>query len=189
MTKSKVKKTSKKSTKQAALEAKKKKRRLILALLVLLLGVAGGISYKMLTPKSEASLSTGNFLPDGKDAKKMSAAELKKAQQDAVDASEFTLSILPEASFPDGKSLGNIYIRNEVKNAYPIAVEVVEDESGDVIYESGAIQPGEEITEGTLSKNLAKGTYTCTAKVSIYDPETKEFRGQTAAAMEVEVKK
>ena len=142
----------------------------------------------MLKPKPETSFSAGNFLPDGKDAKKMSAEELKKAQQDAVDASEFTLSILPEASFPDGKSQGNIYIRNEVKNAYPISVEVIEDETGDVIYESGAIQPGEEITEGTLSKNLAKGTYACTAKVSVYDPETKEFKGQTAAGMEIEVK-
>ena len=27
-----------------------------------------------------------------------------------------------------------------------------------------------------------------TAKVSIYDPKTKEFKGQTAAEMEVEVK-
>lgn len=57
-----------------------------------------------------------------------------------------------------------------------------------MIYESGAIQPGEEITEGTLSKNLAKGTYEATANVSIYDPETKEFKGQTAAEMAIEVK-
>jgi hypothetical protein len=65
---------------------------------------------------------------------------------------------------------------------------MVEDKSGDIIYESGAIEPGYEVTEGKLLKKLKKGSYKCTAKVSIFDPETKMYKGQTAAAMDVEVK-
>ena len=118
----------------------------------------------------------------------MSDKERKKAQEKEVDESKFTLSIYPEATFEDGKSTGAIYIKNDVKNAYPIAVQIVEDKSGDIIYESGAIEPGFEITEGELNKNLKKGTYKCTAKVSIYDPQTKKYKGQTAAEIEVEVK-
>lgn len=182
---SKVKKTSSKK-KQA--EVQKKRKKIIAAVVVLLLLIGGGVTYKYLTSNNGAELTAGDFLPEGKDAKEMSEKELAEAAQKAVDESQFTLSILPEASFPDGKSKGNIYIRNEVQNAYPISVEVVDNESGDVIYESGAIQPGFEITEGTLSKDLDKGKYNCTAKVSIYDPKTKKYKGQTAAEMEVEVK-
>ncbi|MDA3973008.1 hypothetical protein PF023_03030 [Enterococcus thailandicus] len=129
----------------------------------------------------------GSYLPDEKDAKKMSKEERKKAAEKEVDESKFTLSIYPEAFFESGESIGDIYIRNEVENAYPISVSIVEDETGDVIYESGAIQPGYEITEGQLTKNLAKGTYKCTANVSIYDPKTKKYKGQTAAEIEIEV--
>lgn len=117
----------------------------------------------------------------------MSKEERKKANEKEVDESKFTLSIYPEATFKNGKSVGDIYIRNEVENAYPIAVEIVEDETGDVVYNSGAIQPGYEITEGKLSKNLAKGKYLCTANVSIYDQKTKKYRGQTAAEIQIEV--
>ncbi|MGH1747442.1 hypothetical protein [Enterococcus entomosocium] len=130
----------------------------------------------------------GSYLPDEKDAKEMSKEERKKAAELKVDESKFTLSIYPEATFENGESLGDIYIRNEVENAYPISVQIIEDTTGDVIYESGAIQPGYEVTEGQLTKKLAKGTYKCTANVSIYDPETKKYKGQTAAEIEIEVK-
>ncbi|MDG6138496.1 hypothetical protein [Lactococcus formosensis] len=137
---------------------------------------------------SPTEIVAGSYLPDAKNAKKMSDKERKKAQEKEVDESKFTLSIYPEATFEDGKSTGAIYIKNDVKNAYPIAVQIVEDKSGDIIYESGAIEPGFEITEDELNKNLKKGTYKCTAEVSIYDPQTKKYKGQTAAEIEVEVK-
>lgn len=137
---------------------------------------------------SPTEIVAGSYLPDAKNAKKMSDKERKKAQEKEVDESKFTLSIYPEATFEDGKSTGAIYIKNDVKNAYLIAVQIVEDKSGDIIYESGAIEPGFEITEGELNKNLKKGTYKCTAEVSIYDPQTKKYKGQTAAEIEVEVK-
>lgn len=182
MAKKKVKKSTKK---QQGLN--KKKKQIIAAVVLLLLMVGGGIAYKVMNQPS-GELIGGNFLPEGKDAKQMSKEELAKAAQKAVDESEFTLSILPEAEFPNGKSEGSIYIKNEAHNAFPISVEVVENETGDVIYESGGIEPGYEITSGTLKKNLAKGKYNCTAKVSIYDPKTKELKGETAAEMEVDVK-
>ena len=179
---------SKSSKKKISNKKTTNKKRNIIIIVLLLLLIGGGVGYKLINKSNESNLIGGNFLPEGKDAKKMSKEELDKAAQDAVDESQFTLNILSEASFPDGKSSGNIYIKNPTNNAYPISVEVVENESGDVIYESGAIQPGEEITEGTLSKALVKGNYVATAKVSIYDPETKEYKGQTSAEMNIEVK-
>lgn len=133
-------------------------------------------------------MEAGSYLPDAKDAKEMSDKERKKLQEKEVDASKFTLSIYPEATFKNGKATGEIYIRNEESNAYPIAVQFVEEKSGEVIYESGAIQPGYEVTEGKLLKNLKKGNYKCTAEVSIFDPETKMYKGQTSAEVNLEVK-
>lgn len=184
MAKRKVKKVSKK----AETGLNKKKQQIIAAVVILLLLIGGGIGYKIYQNNNKADLTAGDFLPEGKDAKKMSKEELEKAAQEAVDDSQFTLNILPEASFPDGKSSGSIYIKNPATNAFPISVEVIDDETGDVIYESGGIEPGEEITEGTLKKDLGKGVYTCTAQVSIYDPKTKELKGQTSAEMVVDVK-
>ena len=184
MTKRKVKKVSKKE--ETGLS--KKKKQIIAVIVVLLLLIGGGVGYKIYQNNNKADLIAGDFLPEGKDAKKMSKKELDKAAQEAVDESQFTLNILPEANFPDGKSLGSIYIKNPATNAFPISVEVIDDNTGDVIYESGGIEPGEEITEGTLKKDLEKGVYTCTAQVSIYDPKTKEFKGQTAAEIIVDVK-
>lgn len=129
----------------------------------------------------------GSYLPDEKDAKKMTKEERKKAAEKEVDESKFILSIYPEAIFENGEATGDIYIRNEVENAYPIAVEIVEDETGEVLYESGAIQPGFEVTEGQLAKKMPKGKYKCTANVSIYDPKTNKFKGQTAAEIEIEI--
>ena len=155
--------------------------------MLLLFALGGFFAYKTMK-SSPTEIVAGSYLPDAKNAKKMSDKERKKAQEKEVDESKFTLSIYPEATFEDGKSTGAIYIKNDVKNAYPIAVQIVEDKSGDIIYESGAIEPGFEITEGELNNNLKKGNYKCTAKVSIYDPQTKKYKGQTAAEIEVEVK-
>lgn len=152
---------------------------------MLLLG--GFAAYKILDNNPKEIIG-GTYLPDEKDAKEMSKEERKKAAEFEVDESKFTLSIYPEATFESGDSIGDIYIRNEAKNAYPISVEIVDDVTNDVVYESGAIQPGYEVTEGKLTKKLSKGTYKCTADVSIYDPETKEYKGQTAAEIEIEVK-
>ena len=146
----------------------------------------GVVSYNLLDNQPKEIIG-GSYLPDEKDAKEMSKEERKKAAELEVDESKFTLSIYPEAKFENGEAIGDIYMRNEVENAYPIAVKIVEDKTGDVIYESGAIQPGYEVTEGKLTKKLAKGRYKCTANVSIYDPKTNKYKGQTAAEIEIEV--
>ncbi|MGF2144642.1 hypothetical protein ACQUEF_04710 [Vagococcus fluvialis] len=177
---------TKRKMKKVRKNQKKDKKNIIIIALLLLLMVSG-LGYKVLNSSKNQTVIGGNFLPEGKDAKKMSQEELEKAAQKEIDMSKFTLNIYPEATFPDSKSEGKLYIKNEATNAYPISVEIIDDETGDTLYESGAINPGYEITNGTLEKELEKGAYTCTAKVSIYDPKTKEYKGQTAAEMLLEV--
>lgn len=164
-----------------------KKTKISIIIILLLLLVGGFTLYKYMNSQPKEIIAA-SFLPDEKDAQKMTKKERLKAAEKEIDETTFTLSIYPEATFENGSSKGSLYIRNEVKNAYPIAVELIENGSGDVIYESGAIQPGYEITEGKLAKKLTKGKYKCTANVSIFDPKTKKYKGQTAAEVTLEVK-
>lgn len=129
---------------------------------------------------------SGDYLPDKKAAKKMTDKEVKAAEQKEVDASKFNMVIKPEALFQSGSDTGKLFIQNPTANAYPIEVIITLDGEGkEKVYSSGAIQPGYEVTEAKLDKNLAKGEYPATATFNIYDPKTKEKRGQVQASITI----
>lgn len=157
----------------------------LLLLLLLIIGAAGGY-YWYKTHQNPKELIAGDY-PDIKDAQKMTEKELKEYQKKKVDETQFTLTIFPEATFSKATSEGNIYIKNEPVNAYPINVKVMLDEGNKQIYESGMIEPGFEVTKAKLDKPLELGTYKATAYVDIYDNKTKEKRGATQAVIEITV--
>lgn len=165
---------------------KHKKKILVLLLLFLLLGGAAGFFLTRKQPQP-VSVVSGEFLPEGKDASKISSKELKQLAQEEVDKSKFNLMIVPEATIDERTMTGNITIRNPEENAYPVNVEIRNLETNEIVYTSGAIQPGYEIKEGTLEKHLEKGEHKATALFSIYDPETKEKRGQVAAGITLKI--
>jgi hypothetical protein len=68
MTKRKVKKVS--SKKETGLT--KKKKQMIAVIVLILLAIGGGVGYKIYQNNHKADLIAGDFLPEGKDAKKMS---------------------------------------------------------------------------------------------------------------------
>lgn len=164
---------------------KKKKWISLLLLLLLIIGATGGY-YWYKTHQNPKELIAGDY-PDIKDAQKMTEKELKEYEKKKVDETQFTLTIFPEATFSKATSEGNIYIKNEPVNAYPINVKVMLDEGKKQIYESGMIEPGFEVTKAKLDKPLEPGTYKATAYVDIYDNKTKEKRGTTQAVIEITV--
>ena len=165
-----------------------KHKKKLLALLLLLL-LIGGVSGYFLTRQEPQAVSviSGEFLPEGKDASKISEKELKQLAQKEVDKSKFNLMIVPEATIDHQSLTGDITIRNPEGNAYPVNVEIRDLETDELVYTSGAIEPGYEIKEGTLEKRLEKGEHKATALFSIYDPETKEKQGQVAAGITLKI--
>lgn len=163
----------------------KSKKRILWVLLLFLLAVGGTIAYRYFTHKDEVPVSivSGDFLPDGKDARKITDEEMAKYAQAAVDASNFNMVIASEATVNGQTAVGDLFIQNPPHNAYPVNVEVRLDDNKDLIYTSGAIQPGEEIKQVQLEKKLAKGVHKATATFSLYDPETKEKQGQVASGV------
>lgn len=168
-------------------DKKKKKWFAVLLLLLLLLGIG---SYFLSQKKEKpVSIVSGEFLPEGRDAAKISDAKLKQLAQKEVDRSKFNMVISPEATFETSEQKGELIIQNPAHNAYPVNVEIHRDDTGELIYTSGAIQPGYEVKEATLEKTLSKGDYQATAKFSLYDDKTKEKKGEVAAKLIVHIKK
>lgn len=84
---------------------------------------------------------------------------------------EMTVRINGYPVFASGGSEGNLNIENPVANELHMNVEITLNETGEVIYNSGAIPPNHYIDNGQLSKNLEKGAYEATAHVTLFDPE------------------
>lgn len=165
---------------------KKYKRRWLL-LLLLILTITGGGVYFYFSQKEPVRVVSGDYLPDIKDAKKMTDKEVKAAEQKEVDASKFNMVIKPEALFQNGKEKGNLYIQNPEINAYPVEVVITLDKENEVVYSSGAIEPGYEINEVKLEKNLPQGEYLATATFNIYDKKTTQKKGQVQASITIKV--
>ncbi|RHH66846.1 MULTISPECIES: hypothetical protein [Vagococcus] len=165
----------------------KKKRRLLLLLLLLLFIIGGFFIYKIFFDKQTevATVVAGDFLPEGKDASKMTEKELTQYAQKAVDSSNFNMKIVSEAYFNKDTMTGGLAIQNPPQNSQPVNVIVTLDSNNSVLYESGAIQPGEEIKEATLLQKLDSGTYPVTATFDIYNPDTKKKQGQVKALLTI----
>lgn len=170
-------------------EKKKQQKRLFLLLLLLLLaaGVYGIYSFFFAPKPVPMTVISGDFLPDGKDASKMSDKDLAAYAQKSADASTFNMMIVSEATISSQTQTGALSIKNPESNVYPINVEIREDQTSQLIYTSGAIYPGEEIIQITLETELAVGTYQTTADFSLYDPQTKKKQGEVSAGVTIVV--
>lgn len=168
-------------------EEKKKRKKWLLLLALLLLLVGGyGIYHFFFAPEPQAmSVISGDFLPEGKDAKKMSDKELAELAQQKADESNFNMMIASDATINGDTQKGQLPIKNPEGNAYPVNVEIKDNQTGDIIYTSGAIMPGEEIDQVQLDKPLAKGTYQTTATFSLYDAQTKKKQGEVSAGVTI----
>lgn len=171
-------------------EEKKKRRRRLLLLLAALLLIIGGIWLKQLVTVDDPpeSVISGELLPKRKDAHEMTADELADYTQQMVDKSRFNMVIRPTGTVAEGSLEGELEIQNPKTNAYPINVQLQEKTTGEIIYSTGAIQPGEEVTTIHLEHTLSKGDHETVAIFSVYDPKTEKLLGKTTASVTMTVK-
>ena len=98
-----------------------------------------------------------------------------------VEEGMLNISINTQISFPSGTAEGQAYIDNISANHYNMTVQIVLDDTGETVYQSGGIRPGQYIENITLSKALPKGSYKATAIFTAHDPEDQSEIGQAAA--------
>ena len=116
-------------------------------------------------------------------------AEIQAELDRVVDDGMFNISIASTVQFPDGRSPGELRIENVPGNRYLMRVVIVEDATGQQIYETDLIEPNYHIQADTLDVPLAAGNYECTAMFYAYDPESEDVIGQAAAEIAVIVEK
>lgn len=113
--------------------------------------------------------------------------EIQAALDRVVEEGMFNISIASTVEFADGTAEGELRIENAPANHYLMKVEIARDDTGEVVYESGVIEPNHHIQKARLSADLDAGTYPCTATFFAFDPETEQPVGQAAAKLAINV--
>ena len=109
------------------------------------------------------------------------------ALNEKVEQGMINISMNTTPTFQNGSSAGNLMIVNESVNNYPQVVEIHRNDTGEVIYKSGAIPVGSKLETAKLSADLDAGTYECTALFYNVDPDSGEYLGCAGAVITVTV--
>lgn len=170
-------------------EKNEKKKKLIILLLLLLLcfGVGG---YFFI----HSWLSDTNKLPREKDAMEgflpgMTEEEIQKMLDEKVNEGSVQISINSELVFPDGSSKGYIRIENSRNNHYLQVVEILRKDNGQLIYKSGAMEPGNYLEQARLDVDLPAGDYPVEVHFKNYDMKSEEYVGEAVAESTIHVLK
>ena len=93
----------------------------------------------------------------------LSQEEIEDRLNNQLEEGMINISMNTSPYYEDGCSLGNLMIVNEAINRYPQKVQIIRNDTEEVIYTSGAIAVGSKIEAAALDVDLNAGTYECTA--------------------------
>ncbi len=91
----------------------------------------------------------------------------------------FHMSMNVTPRFATPTSDGNVRIRNVEQNLYPMTVEIIDTNTGDVVLTTGRIDPGYYLETVRLDKPLEKGSHDCRAIFTAYHPESTDVVGKS----------
>ena len=118
----------------------------------------------------------------------LSPEEIAEKLNEKVAEGMINISANTAPIFEDGVSEGNLMLVNESINNYPQKVQIVRNDTGEQIYESGAIAVGSKIERAKLDVVLPAGTYECTAYFHNLVPETGDIIGTAGAIINITIK-
>ena len=78
-------------------------------------------------------------------------------------------------------------IVNTKNNHYLMVVEMERKDTGERIYQSGAMEPGNYLEKDKLDVDLPKGDYPVRIRFKNYDPKSEEYIGEAVAESVVHV--
>ena len=171
-------------TPTSAAPAKKSQRKWTILAVVLLLLIAAAVAvFIWLTSpdpnrdglQPDANAKIGSLSGDFDDLDKI------------VDEGMLTFSINVTPAFDNGTSPGNLMIENAEINNNRFTCAIYRKDTGEQIYQSGSLDPGQYIENAPLSVDLDPGTYPCTAYFSTFKLSDNTPIGQAAAEITVYV--
>jgi len=162
--------------------------------LVLLVGAGIFLAVRLLHKPADAALASSksgivydsSAVEGGWD--NLSPEEIEARLNEKVAEGMINISANTAPIFEDGASEGNLMLVNESINNYPQKVQIVRNDTGEQIYESGAIAVGSKIERAKLDVVLPAGTYECTAYFHNLDPETGDIIGTAGAIITITIK-
>ena len=104
-----------------------------------------------------------------------------------VEEGLLTFSINVTPVFDDGQAQGNLMIENTNINNNRFTCAIYRNDTGERIYQSGALDPGQYIEYAPLEVDLEAGEYPCTAYFSTYSLQDNAPIGQAAAEITIYV--
>ena len=117
----------------------------------------------------------------------MTPEEIEAALNNKVSEGMINISMNTAPYFENGTVEGNLMLVNESINNYPQKVQIVRNDTGEQIYESGAIAVGSKIERARLDVDLPAGTYECTAYFHNLDPESGAIIGTAGAIIKINI--
>ena len=118
----------------------------------------------------------------------LSPEEIAEKLNEKVAEGMINISMNTAPYFENGTAEGNLMLVNESINLYPQKVQIVRNDTGEQIYESGAIAIGSKIERARLGVDLPAGTYECTAYFHNLDPESGAIIGTAGAIINITIK-
>lgn len=161
--------------------------------LVLLVGAGIFLAVRLLHKPADAALASSksgivydsSAVEGGWD--NLSPEEIEARLNEKVAEGMINISANTAPIFEDGASEGNLMLVNESINNYPQMVQIVRNDTGEQIYESGAIAVGSKIERAKLDVVLPAGTYECTAYFHNLNPETGDIIGTAGAIITITI--
>ena len=161
--------------------------------LVLLVGAGIFLAVRLLHKPADAALadSKSGIVYDSSAVEggwdNLSPEEIEARLNEKVAEGMINISANTAPIFEDGASEGNLMLVNESINNYPQMVQIVRNDTGEQIYESGAIAVGSKIERARLDVVLPAGTYECTAYFHNLDPESGAIIGTAGAIITITI--
>ena len=161
--------------------------------LVLLVGAGIFLAVKLLHKPADAALadSKSGIVYDSSAVEggwdNLSPEEIAERLNQKVEEGMINISMNTAPYFENATAEGNLMLVNESINNYPQKVQIVRNDTGEQIYESGAIAVGSKIERAKLDVVLPAGTYECTAYFHNLDPETGDIIGTAGAIITITI--
>jgi len=113
--------------------------------------------------------------------------EIETKLNEQLEEGMINISMNTSPWFEDGASKGNLMIVNEAINRYPQKVQIIRNDTEEIIYTSGAIPVGSKIEAAALDVDLEAGTYECTALFHSLD-DSGNIIGSAGAIITITIK-
>lgn len=165
----------------------REKSQILLLVLLLLLAAALAATlawFLVLRPQESPALEADPNVGVGTLSK--TRAERRAELEALVDESMITFAInaTPMYSVGHGEAGVNWLIENPPENGNRFTVEVVRDDTGETVYQSGYLEPNQNIEYAPLDQIPPKGEYPCTAYFTAYTlGEDMTYIGMGGAAL------